>query len=169
MVIRTARPEDADAVGRIRVSAWRSAYQEFLPADYLAGLDPRANLDGLRAALASQAPPFLLKIAELDREIVGFSILGKVRHATAPNTHEIWALNVDPNFWRSGVGKRLVQEALRCALEAGAARVELWCLKGNRAAGSLYEACGFSLAGVERTTSELTGHPLHEVCYVHAL
>lgn len=47
----------------------------------------------------------------------------------------------------------------------GYATVELWCISGNNVARRLYEESGFKLTGQSRTTSNLTGNPLHELAY----
>lgn len=168
MNIRGADSNDAVAIGGIRVAAWRAAYQEFLPATYLAALDPQANLDSLRAILSSESPPFKMRIAEVSGEAAGFSIVGRARHSAAPGAFEIWALNVSPAFWRRGIGTLLVEDALREAKRSGAGTVELWCIKGNQAAGRMYETCGFRRTDVVRTTSSLTGYLLEEVLYAHS-
>lgn len=168
MLLRSALPTDADAIGRIRVNAWRSAYRDHLPAAYLAGLDAGANLDALRTALREPKPPFVATVVELAAEVVAFSIVGLPRYQAELETLELWALNVDPNHWHKGFGKRLVLEALRRRTQGTRSKIELWCIKGNHAACSLYESCGFARTGAERTTSTLTGHPLHEVAYARA-
>lgn len=169
MKIRPALPTDAEAIGRIRVDAWRAAYPSHMPPEYLASLDPKANLDGLRETLMSPEPPFVLSVAEYDHEVVAFSMSGHPRYQAEPGTFELWALNVDPNCWRKGVGRRLVQEVLKSARRSKPSRVELWCINGNLAAASLYESCGFVRTGAERTTTALTGIPLDEVAYAKAL
>lgn len=168
MNIRGADSNDVFAIGEIRVAAWRAAYQKFLPAAYLAALDPQANLDSLRAILSSESPPFKLRIAEVRGEAAGFAIVGVARHSASPGTFEIWALNVLPAFWRRGIGTLLVEDALREAKGSGAGTVELWCIKGNDAAARMYLACGFRRTDVTRITSSLTGHPLEEFLYAHA-
>jgi ribosomal protein S18 acetylase RimI-like enzyme len=169
MFVRSAVPADAEAIGLVRVSAWRAAYREHMPPDYLAKLDPSANLDGLRSALGSSPPPFNLKVVEAQHVVVAFSMLGAPRQATTDGTLELWALNVVPSHWRAGCGKSLVVRALNDAKESGASRIELWCVKGNNAACALYEAAGFVRTGDERSTTVLTGHPLHELAYAREL
>lgn len=168
-LIRPALSADAEAIGHIRVNAWRAAYRDHMPPEYLANLDPKANLDGLREALASSEPPFALSVAEYDHKVVAFSISGHPRYPAEPDTLELWALNVDPSYWRKGVGKRLVQDLLESAGRSKASRVELWCINGNLAATTLYESCGFIRTGAERTTTALTGAPLNEVAYAKTL
>jgi ribosomal protein S18 acetylase RimI-like enzyme len=164
VILRPAIPSDADAVGRIRVAAWRAAYRSFMPASYLDALDPLANLDSLRVKLASPSDDFKLAVAEVNGLVVGFSIIGEPRYETSPGCLELWALNVSPEHWRRGIGRSLTLQAVREAASSGC-DIELWCISGNLPAQAAYESCGFLLTGKERTSSSLTGHPLHEVLY----
>ncbi len=169
MLIRSAKPEDAELIGSIRVAAWQAAYRGFMPDTYLASLDPGANLDELRAALRAKNPPFTLRIAETEGQPIAFSILGKPRYNADQSIVELWALNVHPTHWRKGVGQQLVRQVLLDAKEQKFVSVELWCIQGNLAAQRLYETCGFVPNSQVRTTSSLTGYPLHELAYTYAL
>ncbi|MBK8336944.1 MAG: GNAT family N-acetyltransferase [Sterolibacteriaceae bacterium] len=168
-IVRHAAVEDADAIGRVRVAAWQAAYRGHMPGDYLGSLDPRANLDDLRAILKSREPPFLVRVAELGGEVAAFSILGRPRYAAGADTLELWALNVAPRYWRRGIAWALVGQSLDDARSSGALTLELWCIPTNRAARALYESRGFNRTGQHRTTAALTGHPLDEIAYRAAL
>jgi GNAT superfamily N-acetyltransferase len=165
MHIRLATALDSQSVGEIRAAAWKQAYRDFMPAEFLESLNPAANLDGLRATLNSKQPRFLMTVAEIDNICVAFSILGKPRYPAPESVAELWALNVQPEHWRKGIGRRLVSAALSDARGQGYAQLELWCINGNLAASRLYEESGFTLTGQHRTTTNLTGEPLHELAY----
>ncbi|MBK6768070.1 MAG: GNAT family N-acetyltransferase [Ardenticatenales bacterium] len=165
MKVRAARVADADAVDQIRVAAWRAAYRKFMPSEFLASLDPGQNLEGLRAAISATEPPFQTQVAEDRGTVVAYVMFGAPRYKARPGTLELWALNIKPDCWRQGIGRVLVQEVLAAARSAALTRVELWCISGNVPAVSLYESAGFVLTGESRTTSGLTGYPLHEVAY----
>lgn len=169
MLVRAAIPADAESIGAIRVAAWQAAYRGLMPEPYLSSLDPGANLDSLRTSLLSEDPPFVLRIAEFESKPVAFSILGRPRYQADPSVAELWALNVHPMYWRKGVGEKLVKQALLDAKDQAYSTLELWCIRGNSAAQRLYEACGFTCSDRARITSSLTGHPLEEVAYNHAL
>lgn len=38
MIIREATPEDVSAIAKVHVDAWRTTYQDIIPAQYLAKL-----------------------------------------------------------------------------------------------------------------------------------
>jgi ribosomal protein S18 acetylase RimI-like enzyme len=169
MQIRAVKPQDAEAIGEVRVRAWRAAYQGLMPAGYLERLDARANLEKLKSTLQMTDPPYLVRVVESGQRVVAFSILGAPRYETARETGELWALNVDPSCWRLGLGRRLVAQAMADATARHWRRLELWCLADNAAALAMYESCGFVRNGKERTTSGLTGVPLSEVACEHPL
>lgn len=169
MASRLALPKDAESIGQIRVKAWQAAYRDFMPLAFLEALDPTANLDHLRANLASATPSFVARVVESEGNVVAFSLLGQPRYEAAAGTLELWAINVLPTHWRSGHGALLVRTALQDASAQQASALELWCIEGNVRARHLYSRCGFIDTGAIRTTTGLTGHPLHEVHYRIAL
>lgn len=61
---------------------------------------------------------------------------------------ELDGIFVEPEFWRRGIGSRLLQEAERFALAEGAKW--LFVVANPRALG-FYEACGFCALGEEKT------------------
>jgi RimJ/RimL family protein N-acetyltransferase len=52
---------------------------------------------------------------------------------------------VDPAFHGQGVGKTLIQKAIRFCKEAGYKRIHLWTFKGLKRAQAIYEQNGFKL------------------------
>jgi GNAT superfamily N-acetyltransferase len=137
-----------------------------MPSAYLSALDPGANLDGLRKLISDFARLPLVTVAELNGTTCGFTLLGAPRAPRDGTTHELWALNVCPTHWRTGIATKLVEQALSDANSTGAVEVELWCIAGNAPAESLYSRCGFRSTGETRTTSHLTGMPLKETRFI---
>ncbi|HMU66179.1 MAG TPA: GNAT family N-acetyltransferase [Cellvibrionaceae bacterium] len=167
-MLRPAEPKDATAIGTIRVAAWQAAYSHFLPEDFLTGLDPNANLDFLRTQLAQQSDDFRVWVAEADPIVVGFCIIGKPRYQAGPSSLEIWAINVSPYYWRKGIGQQLLTQVINY-YKHQYAQLTLWCIKGNLPAQRCYEQLGFMPSGQARSTTHLTGHPLHEIEYIKTL
>lgn len=65
---------------------------------------------------------------------------------------------------KKGLGKAMMQTALKALQEMGFHSVMLWVLDSNRAAIGFYESCGFLYAG---TTKEIViGTPVHEKRYL---
>ncbi len=165
ILIRPAQAADALAISQIRVAAWQAAYTPFMPEDFLKALDPTAHIESLQAKLAAPSRNYYLAIADQQKQSLGFYALGTPRFASKEHTVELWALNVAPRAWRSGLGFELMQDAITKATHFAYQRILLWCISENHAARGLYERCGFKNTGEIRSTSTLTGQPLHEVCY----
>lgn len=163
--VRPARPDDAEAVGRIRVAAWRAAYRGVMPDDYLDAMEAGTRLDGLRSRLAAPGPAFRVLAGELDGAMQGFIIIGTPRFDTAAAVSELCALNLAPEAWGRGLGQALIAAGLEAARGDGAQRMALWCVEANTRARRCYERAGFAAGGARRTTDDLTGHPLTEVDY----
>ncbi|MEJ2792864.1 GNAT family N-acetyltransferase [Iodobacter sp. LRB] len=164
-IIRQAQVADALAISQIRIAAWQAAYAPFMPDIFLKALKPDANLESLQTRLSTQTREFYLAIAGQQNQAQGFYLLGTPRFETTDNSAELWALNVAPGVWRSGLGFELMQDAITMATHFAYQRLLLWCITENHPARGLYERCGFKNTGETRSTTALTGHPLHEVCY----
>lgn len=86
----------------------------------------------------------LVRVAELDGAVVGFAVLFE----RSGDACELDGLFVDPDLMRSGVGRRLVEDAVRIARERGAARIDV---VANPQALAFYEAVGFVALGDAQT------------------
>ncbi len=167
-MLRLAEPKDAAAIGAIRVAAWQAAYSNFLPQSFLERLNPNSNLEGLRSQLAQQNDDFKVWLAEADQRVAGFCIVGKPRYLAQPKSLEIWAINVLPHYWRRGLSRQLITQIINDH-KGQYSHLCLWCIKGNSPAERCYQQLGFIPSGQERSTTHLTGHPLHEIEYLKML
>jgi ribosomal-protein-alanine N-acetyltransferase len=91
-------------------------------------------------------------VAEIDVVVLGYGVLS----AGAGEAH-LLNLCVAGNYRCRGVGRRLVQELLRRAREAGASTVFLEARPSNIAAIRLYQALGFVQIGVRRGYYQAVG------------
>jgi ribosomal protein S18 acetylase RimI-like enzyme len=164
--VRQATLADAAALGRVHVAAWRAAYAGVMPAAFLAGLDPERFRQRWERWLGEGATALVVESAG---EIAGFCLYGRSRDADAVRSvGEIIAINLDPAFWRRGLGRALLLESVaRLRREFGEAT--LWVVRENDRARRFYEALGWQADGAVRTDTQLTGTAVHEVRYRTAL
>jgi GNAT superfamily N-acetyltransferase len=168
MQIRQAVVEDARAIAEVHVQAWRDAYRDILPADFLAGLSVAEREASWVDALERGTPCLL--VAEHAGRIVGFSCDGPCRDRGATATdQELWALYVVREHWSTGLGRRLWLASRQAMLERQATRISLWVIVGNERAMRFYESAGFVAERESLQSFTLGGATLRELRYAMVL
>jgi GNAT superfamily N-acetyltransferase len=128
VAIRQARDEERVALGALKLRSslgWGHNVEELLA------------LPGTATLEAEMTASF---VAEIDGRVVGFAtVLSKDAQGA-----ELEDLFVEPDEWRKGIGRRLLEEAVRRAVGAGARRLRV---AANARAQHFYEACGFQVIG----------------------
>jgi ribosomal protein S18 acetylase RimI-like enzyme len=138
--VRVARPDEADALGRIAIAAKASwGYAAAQLEAWRADLVPTAGS-------VSAQPTF---VAEVAHEVAGFCQLG-IAGARAELEH-LW---VHPRFMRQGVGRALLDRALRHLAQAGIAALDI---DSDPNAEPFYVACGAVRVGTR--AAPIDGEP----------
>ena len=125
----------------------RRALEELQRRSSMDGPAYRAQLDAHPDAIelpASQIASGFVRVAEQDGVVVGFSVL----LAASAGACELDGLFVEPRVMRTGIGRRLIEDAARIALERGATRIEV---DANPQAVAFYESTGFVVVGQAET------------------
>ena len=99
----------------------------------------------LDAFKAGDRITLLVRETPSKEEIVGFFVL-----RTVFDTSELMDIAVAKAFQGRGLGRRLLNEALKTAKLSGAARVTLEVRESNFKARSLYESAGFVVDAVRK-------------------
>ena len=139
--IRPARPEDLDAMVRILP---RLADFE-VPARRRPGDLWESDAATLRAWAEHGGDDLIVLVADAESEgVVGVALvrLQPEFMSRAPSGH-LEALGVAPVADGHGLGRRLLAEAERAALEAGALSMTLHVFANNARARSVYERTGY--------------------------
>jgi L-amino acid N-acyltransferase YncA len=161
VVIRPATAADADAIARVHVSSWKSAYANVLPAEYLDSVDPVARAKEWSEILASGNRITL--VAEANNRVLGFASYGPSRDEDAEDGDlELYAIYLDLEAWGRGVARELIRTIL-AEVPAGVP-MSLWVLDQNERARHFYRRHGFQADGVDRI-DEIGGSPVTEVRY----
>lgn len=157
MLLRQATQDDAEAIVRIQVAAWRAAYAGLMPQAYLDRMDHAARLASWRRALAEPGPRSIVAAVDACGMPVGFSVHGPEPDA---GTGELIAVNVLPERWSQGYGGALCRQALEDGLRHGWLAMILWVLRENARARAAYAALGYTPDGESRIDTSLVGAPL---------
>jgi len=162
VVLRPALPRDADAIARVHVETWQSAYAGLVPADYLARMSvARSSPQWHRAAARAEKGNDLV-VAEIDEEVIGFVSFGPTRTPEMPYSGEVYALYVAIDWQGEGLGRRLLATALEALAKEGHRGAMVWVLAANPAR-FFYEAMGGARAGERKEA--FAGTDLEELAY----
>ena len=145
MAAVTAAIRELDPGSPGDVAAARALFEE-----YAASLDVDLAFQGFADELAALPegylpPAGMLLLAELDGAPVGSVFVVRKTDAVA----KLRLLIVDPRARGLGLGKRLVDECLRFAKEAGYSSMTLWTQSILTSARGIYQHAGFKLVAEE--------------------
>lgn len=149
--VRPAKPEDAPAIARVHVRSWQVAYRGLVPDVVLDALSTEHREDSWRKRLAEDGDASFTLVAELNGDVAGFcSVTAPSRDDDAGDrTCEVTAIYVDPDAWRAGVGRALLDAALNQLRQDGCEEATLWVFAQNAGANAFYERFGFAPDGRE--------------------
>lgn len=151
--LRLATPDDAALIAGLHVRSWRFAYRDFLPADYLDGLDPARHADAYwRPVLANARPGSHTWVAEVGGEPAGFAAIEgpdgvPPPEEAVPGCGYVHHIHVVSEFLDRGVGAALWRAALGAIAAAGHRGGTLAVYEPNMRARAFYERMGWGADG----------------------
>lgn len=134
VVIRPARQSDIGSI---------VAMVHALAAHVGSASEVQLQDEGLEGALFEEAPSVFSHVAQIDGEVVGFT-LWFINYSTWQGLHGIYLEDfyVVPEARRLGAGRRLIQELASLAIERGYGRID-WCVTtSNEQAKVFYRSLG---------------------------
>lgn len=152
--VREALPQDAEAIGRVRLEGWRQSYRGMVDGAFLAAMTLEGSIEifrknGCRDICVLQTP---------SGEIVGFISFRGSRDADAgKNVGEIVAIYLLDGYKRRGGGTLLIHAAEE-KLRAAYSKATLWAIGKNEKAAAFYRKNGFFPDGAEQ--SVILGSPV---------
>lgn len=151
--VRTARPGDSLAIGRVHAQSWRVTYAGLVSARYLAGLDEDGLAKTWRGRLSAPAGDDRVLVAELGGEVAGFCLLRPCRREPdlVGFAGEVVMLYVHPVAQRRGLGRALLESA---RVELAGRRLfwlVVWVVEQNHAARAFYRRAGLRPDGARRS------------------
>jgi ribosomal protein S18 acetylase RimI-like enzyme len=164
-ILRRAEPEDAEGIAAVHVRSWRAAYRGLVPDDFLVQLSVAERAAAWREQLVDEAGGRGTFVAQSRDALVGFAAVGPTRDPFAnPGTGEVYAIYVDPDEWRRGIGSSLLTQAVEDLRGRGYTSATLWVLVANDIGRRFYEQHGWQVEGA-RQTYPIGGVELEEIRY----
>ena len=96
--------------------------------------------------------------------VAGFILVGPAAGDPEATVGELYAINVDPDDWGSGLGAALIHRGVAALSQFGFTQAVLWVHPGNQRARRFFAALGWIDDEVERQQSVL-GVEVPEVRY----
>ncbi|WP_127499633.1 GNAT family N-acetyltransferase [Actinoplanes solisilvae] len=165
VLLRTAKDSDLVAVGAVHQRSRVAAYAHILAADTLALRTAESFGEWWTERYRWEADTHRLTVAELDGRVVGFTYVGP---SETPGAAELYAIHVEPDLVGTGVGRRLMEDALDGLEKVGGSRAVLWVLADNSRARRFYAAGGWIPDGATRV-EPVNGEPVEQLRYSRPL
>jgi GNAT superfamily N-acetyltransferase len=160
--LRTATDADLEAVGSLHHRSRAAAYEGIVAPSALTFGSEGAMGEWWTERRRWEQDTHRLTVAVTDDgRVVGFSYVGDT---LTPGVQELYAIHVDPDEVGTGVGRLLMQDALRHL----GARAVLWVLEGNTRARRFYEKGGWHPDG-ETRESPMGGEVTHQLRYTRTI
>lgn len=165
MIIRPARPEDANAIAGVRVTSWQATYRGVVPDSYLDAMTPAESADRWRAVAAGEVPGTELLVCDVDATIMGFAAYGAARPPDFGYGGELYATYYLPQAMGKGYGTLMVREVVRGLRRLGHADMIVWVMEANARGRAFYESIGAALVSGGQQSLEIDGRTLWELAY----
>jgi ribosomal protein S18 acetylase RimI-like enzyme len=149
MAVRTARPDDAQAVARVYIRSWHDTYPSILPAELLCAMTPQGQMARWRAAILARGGEHILVAECAKYGVVGMASFGAAHDKGLGFDGEVYTLYVDPDFFGQGIGSTLMRSAFGAMRTSRFTSCVIWAHARNPAR-FFYEAMGGRLIA-ERT------------------
>lgn len=152
MEVRTAEPEDADAIREIARRSLEASYT-LSPQTIEGAVKQWYSEEPLRENLEDDA--MIILVAVRDGEIVGFSEGQLIAEGGDGDLN--W-LHVDPDYRGEGIARTLFDTTRERLTDIGATRMRGRVLRDNTGGNEFYEHLGFTKAADEKVDIDGTDH-----------
>lgn len=160
--LRPAEERDAAAMASVHVRATQKALHSLVPDDILKNLSEAEREHAWRREIAVLPPDLRPTVAEVDGRVVGF--IGALPSADTTITEgdaEVTVF-VDPDCWKHGVGRMLVDHEVRILRHHGREAIATWVMEEDHRARDFAEAMGWHDDG-SRRDRRMGSVTLHEL------
>jgi GNAT superfamily N-acetyltransferase len=161
IALRKAEVDDAEAIARVHVDAWRTTYDGLVPASHLNALSYEGRTERW-LELLNRPDQYTFVAEAASGAVVGYVDGGPERTGRLGFAGELYSIYLLQDYRGQGIGTRLFVCLVRALRDASLNDLAVWVLEGNRYRG-FYE----SLGGLRICDQEITigGGRLVEVAY----
>ena len=106
MIVRKATPDDAKQIKMLHTKTYKISYRNFIPDDYLDNLSATEEKIQKLKTHIQESTYF---VATENEQILGFINID----CNSLNTLEIYALYIDPDYQKQGIGTLLIDTVLK--------------------------------------------------------
>lgn len=153
MKIIRAEIKQADVVGRVHSDAWKQAYADVFPEDFLnEDTSERRAQEFLEACGCKNISYYI--VYEEDKTV------GIVKVRNESNVYELESFYILKQYRNKGYGRQVIAHLKK---EFDKKRMQLWVLEDNAKARSFYENNGFKNTG--KTRMIYRGKPFRQLQY----
>jgi GNAT superfamily N-acetyltransferase len=163
---RLAWPDDAAAIARVQVTAWRADYTDVLGEAVVATLDVDAVAAQWAASLTSPPEARMRVLVALERATVhGYAVVHPNADPDADpvGDGEIGELVVDPVQRGAGHGSRLLQAAIDTLAADKFTRARWWMPADNDGLRAFATSAGWAPDGAHRSVEDEAGTVIKQV------
>jgi hypothetical protein len=132
LLIRDAHDQDIRDIAKISVQGWRRAYRGIIDDAVLDGRSVDEEAERYRQWIREleQSQNRMVVVDEGD-EVVGFASYGANRDPENCFQAELYAIYVNPDRTRQGIGTLIVRDMAHWLKAHGYRDLVVWCLKAN--------------------------------------
>jgi len=153
-MIRNAETDDASRLAEIHICGWRYAYRGII-SDYelFTQRQISKSIESMKRKI-TEGSQILVFEDENDKIIKGFCWHGKSRDEDIPNSYEIYAIYIQPEFVRMNIGTSLVNEISVIMEKEKMNKLIIWVLEKNNKGIEFYNKNGFKNDGKKKYIEE---------------
>jgi GNAT superfamily N-acetyltransferase len=141
-MIRDAVADDADAIAKVQVDTWRSAYRGLVPSEVLDSLSYEQRSEYWSSIISREDRVRIFLVAEEEANgVVGFCVCGANRDEDSEFAYELYAIYVLEVHQDHGIGRALFEKCRKWTLDRGMTSMIVWVLRDNPYR-RFYEAMG---------------------------
>ena len=130
--IRDAVLDDADAIAKVQVDTWRSAYHNLISSEVLDSLSNKKRAEYWRSILSKEDREGIFLVAEEEvNGVVGFCVCGRSHDEGSTFDAELYAIYVLEAHQNRGMGRTLFEAFRAWTLDRGMTSMIVWVLRDN--------------------------------------